>query len=305
MSTCSFEGCDKPIMGKGLCAGHYHQQRRGQELRPLRKRTSPKETSTCSFEGCDNPINAKGLCSSHYRQLRRGEELRPLRKRTSPKATERLRPYGLRKCAECGQVKPLEEFAKDKRSKDGRAPRCRACHAEYIRQWRRANRERVREYSRRYYEANREKMITCSFEGCDNPINAKGLCSSHYEQLRRGEELRPLRKRTSPKEAERLRPYGLRKCTECGQVKPLEEFAKDRHNSDGRASWCKACRAEYSRQWRGANREKRLEYARRYREANRERIREYERQWREANRERVREYARQWRQKNPDKGCAP
>src|SRR5690606_39402378 len=102
MSTCSFEGCDKPIMGKGLCAGHYHQQRRGQELRPLRKRTSPKETmSTCSFEGCDKPIMGKGLCAGHYHQQRRGQELRPLRKRTSPE-TERLRAHGLRKCTECG-----------------------------------------------------------------------------------------------------------------------------------------------------------------------------------------------------------
>src|SRR5690606_31218472 len=84
MSTCSFEGCDKPIMGKGLCAGHYHQQRRGQELRPLRKRTSPE--------------------------------------------TERLRAHGLRKCTECGQIKPLEDFAKDKRNRDGRDSRCKACH---------------------------------------------------------------------------------------------------------------------------------------------------------------------------------
>ena len=33
---CSFPGCGKPHYGKGLCQGHWTQQRRGQELRPLR-----------------------------------------------------------------------------------------------------------------------------------------------------------------------------------------------------------------------------------------------------------------------------
>lgn len=33
---CSFEGCDKAALAKGLCQGHYQQQWKGQELRPLR-----------------------------------------------------------------------------------------------------------------------------------------------------------------------------------------------------------------------------------------------------------------------------
>lgn len=36
--TCSFDGCEKPHYGKGLCKGHWNQQRRGQELRPLRSK---------------------------------------------------------------------------------------------------------------------------------------------------------------------------------------------------------------------------------------------------------------------------
>lgn len=33
----------------------------------------------------------------------------------------------------------------------------------------------------------------CTFEGCDRSQIAKGLCPSHYRQLNRGEELKPLR----------------------------------------------------------------------------------------------------------------
>lgn len=35
MATCSFLGCLKPAHSGGLCGGHYHQKRRGEELRPL------------------------------------------------------------------------------------------------------------------------------------------------------------------------------------------------------------------------------------------------------------------------------
>lgn len=34
--SCTFDGCGKPHMARGLCNGHWQQQRRGQELRPLR-----------------------------------------------------------------------------------------------------------------------------------------------------------------------------------------------------------------------------------------------------------------------------
>jgi len=44
-STCSFEGCDKNTMGLGLCSGHYHQQRKGKPLAPIK----PKQTTEQRF----------------------------------------------------------------------------------------------------------------------------------------------------------------------------------------------------------------------------------------------------------------
>lgn len=34
-TKCSFDGCDSPVLAKGLCNGHWQQQRKGKELRPL------------------------------------------------------------------------------------------------------------------------------------------------------------------------------------------------------------------------------------------------------------------------------
>lgn len=33
--ACKFETCEKMAHAKGLCRGHYNQQNKGQELRPL------------------------------------------------------------------------------------------------------------------------------------------------------------------------------------------------------------------------------------------------------------------------------
>ena len=38
-------------------------------------------------------------------------------------------------------------------------------------------------------------MRTCKFEGCDRKHNSHGLCEAHYQQLRRGIPLKPIRRR--------------------------------------------------------------------------------------------------------------
>jgi HNH endonuclease len=35
----------------------------------------------------------------------------------------------------------------------------------------------------------------CDFDGCDDPIKAKGLCGGHWQQDHRGQPLKPKRKR--------------------------------------------------------------------------------------------------------------
>lgn len=35
---CSFDPCDKQVVAKGLCSGHYNQQWRGEELQPIAPR---------------------------------------------------------------------------------------------------------------------------------------------------------------------------------------------------------------------------------------------------------------------------
>jgi hypothetical protein len=83
MKTCSVEGCEKPVFGKGWCSMHYDRARRGEtgerflSLLPLPlkwKEDDPRYKNkgrVCDVEGCENPFYAKGICHKHYERLSR------------------------------------------------------------------------------------------------------------------------------------------------------------------------------------------------------------------------------------------
>lgn len=55
-----------------------------------------------------------------------------------------------------------------------------------------------------------------------------------------------------------------KRCTKCGETKPLSEFSKKTASPDGLRWWCKTCTAIYQRQYLARNREKRAAYQREY-----------------------------------------
>ncbi len=62
-----------------------------------------------------------------------------------------------RVCTKCGQEKPLEAFAVDRRKNCGLKSWCKICSAERLSVWRDANSERWRELKRKSYYKNHEK----------------------------------------------------------------------------------------------------------------------------------------------------
>lgn len=66
---CSFEGCGKPYFSRELCAGHYYQVLRGEELSTL------NEKQHCAVPGCTTSVstklNATGICAKHRGLSRR------------------------------------------------------------------------------------------------------------------------------------------------------------------------------------------------------------------------------------------
>lgn len=103
--------------------------------------------------------------------------------------------------------------------------------------------------------------ITCRSHGdgwsCDKPIKYKSLqlCIGHYNQHRQGRELtkiephrvrRPV-ERHDPNDFLCRIPYNHKRCTECGEIKPLSCFHKRRESTQDR---CKECHSDYLLDWR-------------------------------------------------------
>jgi hypothetical protein len=81
-SICSAEcGCDKRVLARGLCRGHYNQHLKGKPLTALRVYVcaKPRSLRNCSFDGCTKFVTARDLCSGHYWQQHKGHPLAPLR----------------------------------------------------------------------------------------------------------------------------------------------------------------------------------------------------------------------------------
>ena len=64
----------------------------------------------------------------------------------------------MRKCKKCGKVKPLDDFNKNARLRQGRTWECKTCCNARIRSWKSKHRKRVRAQGRAYHQKNKHKL---------------------------------------------------------------------------------------------------------------------------------------------------
>lgn len=127
-------------------------------------------------------------------------------------------------CTKCGETKPISEFNKRSSASDGLSPHCRVCKAEYDRQYRLNNPEKVKAGKARAYQANKKHYDQKTREWVkNNPDRRKEIVKSSYEKHRESK-------------LEYSRNYRANNKEVCAQrVKDWEKRNKDR------------CRAKYSR----------------------------------------------------------
>lgn len=127
-------------------------------------------------------------------------------------------PAQQKKCSKCGEVKPLDEFCKDRWNKDGRKSNCRECAKAMTRKWRKANPEKTREQNRRWRAANPEKCkVIVRRKYTANPKKAQAYA-------------RQARKRTQTGNYVNLVKLFGPACLDCGREYPMQIF--EYHHTD-------------------------------------------------------------------------
>lgn len=126
-------------------------------------------------------------------------------------------------------------------------------------------------------ERNAARNATCARAGCDNDsaVGSRGrvllYCSKQCMHQQQAEDRAAL-KTHDPYEAQ----DGVKKCGECQQPKPVNEYHNDKKRKDGLYPWCKDCRRVYM----GVQRAKRAELSKQ--EYNRKRSERLKRELGEA-----------------------
>lgn len=105
----------------------------------------------------------------------------------------------MKECRGCKISKSLDEFALSRANKrDGRQSRCKQCNAEYRkanrerikennRSWSARNQEKKRAYNREYREANKDRLLTRNREYCK--ANREKLNAKQREYVRNNKEV--------------------------------------------------------------------------------------------------------------------
>lgn len=144
-STCSIDGCEKPVLGRGWCNMHYSRWRRWGSVDHIQK-----VVRYCTIDGCDKTRVAFGLCSMHHQRKKRGSP--------NPESPASLRVYA--------SVCKVEGCLR----KHFRLGYCSMHSARYRKHGDPGRPGKIRIPGR-----------ACSVGDCSEAHHAGGLCSFHYQ----------------------------------------------------------------------------------------------------------------------------
>jgi len=163
-------------------------------------------------------------------------------------------------CSKCGKEKEQNEFSKGKRY-------CKQCAAEYSRQYRKNNAEKVRLSNALYRKRNPDKVEKWNA----NRREKWPIYKARYE-----EKAKEYRKANAEKARQRAKEW-----RENNPERDRENHRRYREANGGRIK-------EATRLWRLKNKNKILQQMKQYAEENKDFIRQYRKEWKQKNRERVR-----------------
>lgn len=92
-----------------------------------------------------------------------------------------------------------------------------------------------------------------------------------------------------------------KRCSKCGEVKPITEFYRDKTSKDGYCYCCKRCKLVYAKKYNKEHKQEVIERNKKYREEHREEITKQSKKYYEENKEKRTKYSREYAKNNKDK----
>lgn len=160
-------------------------------------------------------------------------------------------------CTKCGQVKPFGAFSKKADSADGLQFWCKVCKADAQRAARKTAVPKQRSSSDKTCSTCKTSKPASEFSYC--AVAADGLqaqCRAcKAEAHRRNYAPKPRKPaRVKPPRDVKVKPTypeGHKRCPKCTEVRPVEDFNKNRGRVDGLNVWCKPCKSASIKAHRG------------------------------------------------------
>lgn len=187
----------------------------------------------------------------------------------------------MKRCTKCGQDKPLTDFHKNKRSKDGLQYWCKPCVLSDV--------------PREPIEVEAKRCRDCG---------ATKAASEFHSNKRAKDGLQPYCKPCNSARANKPREHTVfrteKRCSKCSSTKPAAEFYRNNRTSDRLCAHCKVCMDEASRAHQRGN-PVRAARAKVWREQNSEHVRDYYQRYYAENYEYIRAKGAEWQKNNPEK----
>lgn len=86
-------------------------------------------------------------------------------------------------CSKCKKCKKLDDFAIERRTKDGRRSKCKQCTKDYNKRYSLKNKEQIRSYCKNWYQNNKEYVINKHKKYCKNNRDKINLYIKNKKQL--------------------------------------------------------------------------------------------------------------------------
>ncbi len=177
-------------------------------------------------------------------------------------------------CKNCGIVKPLSDFYVKNKRTGGLFTWCKQCEIQKTTAYHAVRKDAANKAGRAWHRRNREHDR--EIQAARRQRNRKPVPERAWQR-----EVPPLRNSKKPADGATPASGVPRRCTICGESKPVDQFHFKNRKTGVLKSRCKTCRTLEKRAYRAAHSDAIKASAARYYAANKEMIAERQRRWRE------------------------